>query len=179
MAEPGSITDIFLLPGEVRFESRDTRIRTLLGSCVAITLWHPRTLIGGMCHFMLPGRGTACPVDPTSTQRPSRPEATVAMRELDGRYADEALGILMYRVQAAGTSPEEYEAKIFGGGNQFTDALSAGIDVATRNVEAGLQLLAVHGFAPSAMHLGGSGHRQVILDLWSGDVWLRHVDLEG
>jgi chemotaxis protein CheD len=176
MAEPRTVTDIFLLPGQVRFASRDTRIRTLLGSCVAVTLWHPRVLIGGMCHFMLPTRGATSPVARTET-----PGAIAAARpeELDGRYADEALGILLYQVQAAGTQAGEYEAKIFGGGNQFTGHVSAGIDVATRNVEAGLRLLDLHGFAPSAMHLGGSGHRQVILDLWSGDVWLRHVDLEG
>ena len=26
------------------------------------------------------------------------------------------------------------------------------------------------------MHLGGTGHRQVVLDVWSGDVWVRHVE---
>jgi Chemotaxis protein; stimulates methylation of MCP proteins len=56
-----AIMEIFLQPGDWYFGDRDTRIRTLLGSCIAITIWHPRLLVGGMCHFLLPGRGTCTP----------------------------------------------------------------------------------------------------------------------
>jgi chemotaxis protein CheD len=160
MAEPADgIVEVFLSPGEVYFGSPPTRIRTLLGSCVAVTLWHPRLMIGGMCHYMMPSRNV-----------------TVPTAELSGRYADEAMLILLGELQAADTPPNDYVVKIFGGGNQFTKYAGAGIDVATRNVDAGLMLLSRHGLTPTAMHLGGSGHRQVILDLWSGDVWLNHVE---
>ena len=47
---------ISLLPGELYFGQRHL-LKTLLGSCVAITLWHPQRQLGGMCHFLLP---TAC-----------------------------------------------------------------------------------------------------------------------
>ncbi|MGI9213007.1 MAG: chemotaxis protein CheD, partial [Methylococcaceae bacterium] len=56
MDNPRDIIEIFLQPGEYYFSDRDTRIRTVLGSCVAITFWHPGILVGGMCHFMLPTR---------------------------------------------------------------------------------------------------------------------------
>src|SRR5690606_5865574 len=49
-------TEVNLLPGALWFGTGDVRLHTLLGSCVAITLWHPRYRYGGMCHFMLPGR---------------------------------------------------------------------------------------------------------------------------
>lgn len=45
---------VTLQPGEFHFGGANTRIQTLLGSCVAITLWHPIRRIGGMCHYMLP-----------------------------------------------------------------------------------------------------------------------------
>jgi chemotaxis protein CheD len=159
MHDPDQLIEIFLGPGDLHFGGRNTRVRTLLGSCVAVTLWHPRALIGGMCHYMMPSRHVPLPHD-----------------DLCGRYADEALLLLMHELYAADTPPHEYQVKIFGGGSQFV-GLSGGVDVASRNVEAGLALLAKHGLTPSAMHLGGSGHRQVILELWSGDVWLRHVDV--
>ena len=54
-----NVIEIFLQPGDFYFGDRDTRIRTLLGSCVSITMWHPRLHVGGMCHFMLPERGLA------------------------------------------------------------------------------------------------------------------------
>jgi chemotaxis protein CheD len=160
MTEPmEGIVEVFLSPGEVYFGDTRARIRTLLGSCVAVTLWHPRLMIGGMCHYMMPTRN-----------------ATVPGTELSGRYADEAMLMLLDALRGADTQPSDYVVKIFGGGNQFARYAGNGIDVATRNVDAGLMLLSRHGLTPTAMHLGGSGHRQVILDLWSGDVWLNHVD---
>src|SRR5439155_18563598 len=50
MRKPTAYLEIFLQPGEWYFGDADTRIRTLLGSCVAITMWHPRRCLGGMCH---------------------------------------------------------------------------------------------------------------------------------
>ena len=157
MGEPDHVIEVALGPGDLHFGDRFTRIRTLLGSCVAVTLWHPRAQIGGMCHYMMPTRG-----------------GEPAGAELSGRYADEAMEILMDELHSAGTSPRDYQVKMFGGGNQFAGAM--GIDVAARNVDFGMALLARHDLSLSAMHLGGNGHRQVILELWSGDVWLRHVD---
>ena len=51
------IREVFLQPGGFYFGGGRTRISTLLGSCISITLWHPARRIGGMCHFMLPTRG--------------------------------------------------------------------------------------------------------------------------
>ncbi len=158
MNAPEHVLDIFLQPGEFYFGDRDTRIRTLLGSCVAITLWHPRLHIGGMCHFMLPARA----VKPSDV--------------LDGRYADEAMLLFQKEVRAAKTKPGEYQAKMFGGGNMFrmpqrTDC----VDVACRNVMAARHLLRHHGHDVVSEHVGMHGHRNVIFELWSGDVWMRHV----
>jgi chemotaxis protein CheD len=150
--------EIFLQPGEVYFGDKSTRIRTVLGSCVAITLWHPRLKLGGMCHYML-GR------------RKRR-----ASGELDGRYADEALQLLLREINVLGGNPREYQVKLFGGGNMFVHAPSGTgqqINVADDNVVAGRELLAQHGFAISAEQLGGQGHRQVIFEISSGDVWVR------
>jgi len=157
--EPGGVLDVFLGPGELYFGDRNTRIRTLLGSCVALTLWHPFARLGGMCHYVVPSRSGAGP-----------------LHELEGRYADEALALLFAEIRTTATCPEEYEVKMFGGGSQFVGAAAAGMDVAARNVDAGLDLLHHYGLALTSMHLGGTGHRQVVLDVWSGDVWVRHVE---
>lgn len=159
MAEPEPAAQVFLHPGELWFGGGDVRVRTLLGSCVAVTLWHPQARIGGMCHYMTP----------------SRPSGS-ARAELNGRYADEALLMLLDGAAAAGTSPADYQVKMFGGGTQFAVPSGSAVDVAAWNVEAGLTLLQQHGLRLTAMHLGGTGHRQVILDIDRGDVWMRHVD---
>lgn len=156
--KPAAI-DIFLQPGEVYFGDRNTRIRTLLGSCVAITVWHARKKIGGMCHYLLPTRGRA------------------NNGELDGRYADEAVLLLLREIAVARTNPHDYQVKVFGGGNMFAPpkakARSTSMNVATRNIEMAEHLFARHGFVAAAEHLGGAGYRQIIFEVSSGDVWLR------
>lgn len=158
---PRQPVDRFLKPGEFHFSQRDTRIRTLLGSCVAITLWHPQLLIGGMCHYLLP----------TSAGPGQR------AGELDGRYADQAVRLFMRELARTGTRPEQYQVKLFGGGNQFPQLTqgATGGKVPERNIEAGQRLLADQGFRIEAQHIGGIGHRTLVFELWSGDVWLKHV----
>ena len=70
----------------------DTSLRTLLGSCIAITIWHPGRRIGGMCHFLLPSRA----------RRPGD--------ALDGRYGDEAMEAMMDLLKLTQTKPSEYAA---------------------------------------------------------------------
>ena len=156
--------EVFLQPGELWFGGRDTRIRTVLGSCVSITLWHPERLLGGMCHYMLPTRGARRASDP------------------DGRYADEALELLLRDIKKARTEPREYVVKMFGGGNMFPTAAATRANtghVGLRNVEAGQELLCAHGFVCKAEHLGGHGHRNLIFNVWNGDVWMKHIETPG
>jgi len=150
-------TEIVLQPGEFHFGDRNTRIRTLLGSCVAITLWHPKLLVGGMCHFLLPSR----PLIP---------------RSCDGRYGEEAMALLIAAIASHGTKPREYEAKLFGGGNMFPGKGKAdAFDVGTRNADIAMQMLARHGIVPKATSLGQAGYRNVYFDVGTGNVWVRHV----
>lgn len=157
--KPDFFIDVFLQPGEFYFSDRETRIRTLLGSCVAITLWHPRLQIGGMCHYLLP-------MGHVSHQT----------KELDGRYANDALTLFMHELEKSRTRPADYEVKMFGGGDQFPcQGNSDSISVSDKNTHAGRSFLKQHGFTLKAEHLGGTGHRNVIFDIWSGHVWMQHV----
>lgn len=153
--------EVFLTPGDFCFAGEDTRIRTLLGSCVSITLWHPGLRVGGMCHYMLPTRGW-------------RPNSDLG--SLDGRYADEAMLLFLRELDRHGTAPEQYVVKIFGGSNQFPASTSPGaMDISRGNVTAGLQLLQRHNFPLTAQHLGGTGFRRLSVDLATGVVSLTHV----
>ena len=172
-SSPNTIRDVSLAPGEHFFGGGSTRIRTILGSCVAITVWHPKLHVGGMCHYMLPNRrGTRLP-----SRKGVRPGVcpTGESRELAGRYADEAVELLVREIRRANTRTAEYQTKIFGGGQMFD--LVAGVGVATdigqRNIEAALQLSREHGFQLAAQQLGGRGHLSLFFDLWSGHVWCK------
>lgn len=159
MNEPGFYIDIFLQPGDFYFGDHETRIRTILGSCVSITMWHPIRRIGGMCHYMLP--------------KNKHPSANLG---LDGKYADEAMRLFLKEIKASGTAVHDYEVKIFGGGNQFPGQDMRVFSVSENNVKIGRQLLSQYGFKVKSEHLGGVGPRNIMFDLWSGDVWVKHVD---
>lgn len=146
--------DVFLQPGEFYFGDADTVIRTTLGSCVAITLWHPRRRVGGMCHYLLPSR--------------SGRDGGAA-----GRYADEAMELFFKEIAAVGTRLSDYEAKLFGGASMFNHR--RGVDVAGRNVIKAQELTLRYGLKVRAQSLGGTGHRQLIFDIRSGDVWVRQA----
>ena len=155
------LNDVFLQPGAFYFGGPDVRVRTLLGSCVAMTLWHPRLRVGGIAHFMLPSRS-----------RPRR------MGEaLDARYADEVIELFSERVRALRTKAADYDVKLFGGGNMFPHMVRVKdcSDVPCRNVQAARRLVSEHGFMLKAEHLGGRGHRSLIFVLRDGVVYVRHA----
>jgi chemotaxis protein CheD len=155
------IREVFLHPGDFYFGDAETRIVTLLGSCVSITVWSPRLRVGGMCHFMLPPRGVI-------------PEGA----SYDGRYGDEAMLLMMKRIWNLGVEPTEFQAKVFGGANMFQlQCQKSEMNVGDRNIEMALTLLDRYQIPIKAKHLGGDGHRKLMLDIWSGDVWLKHQPL--
>lgn len=151
-------TEIFLHPGEYYFGDQHTRLRTILGSCVAVTMWHPILRIGGMCHFLLPTRGA------------------VTIPVLEGRYGDEALLMFLKEAVARETNPAVYTVKLFGGGNMFQQpGLAMTTDIGGRNVARAEELLQAFGFPIAARHVRDVGHRNIVFDLWSGHVWVKHV----
>lgn len=161
MARLRSHIEIFLQPGELFVAGHEYQLRTILGSCVSITLWHPATCTGAMSHFMLPSRGAA---------------KTAAAAELDGRYGDEAMHLMASQLAAQGVAVAQCQGKVFGGGNMFPRHLHGkAINVGQSNGEAARALLRAHGVELVSEHLFGLGHRQVIFDVGNGDVWVHQV----
>jgi len=155
------VEEIYLAPGSLCFRSSPTRIRTLLGSCVSMIVWHPVRKLGGISHCLLPGR---------------RQRGML----LDGSYVDEAFEWLMQNIQGYRSEASEYQLKLFGGGEMFPEQPRdhAAGDIASLNCAAVTAIAARLQLSPCAMDLGGTGHRSLVFDTWSGDVWVRHLSLQ-
>jgi chemotaxis protein CheD len=151
--------DVFLKPGEYFVGDATHRIRTLLGSCVSMTLWSPRRRVGAMSHFLLAQRG----------------RALRAGEGLDGRYGDEALQLMLVQLAALDVRAGECQAKIFGGGEMFPGQPSRVIGIGRRNGEAARELLLQHGIEVASESLFGAGHRQIVFDVAKGHVWVRQI----
>lgn len=155
--------EVLLQPGEYFVGDATHRIRTLLGSCVSVTLWSPLRRIGAMSHFLLATRGGGAPLKPS----------VVAC---DARYGDEALGLMLSELARQKVNAAQCQAKIFGGGDMFpAQKLRNDMAIGRRNGEAARSLLQAHGIEVVSESLFGEGHRQIIFDVGSGHVWSRQV----
>ncbi|PXW95507.1 chemotaxis protein CheD [Sphaerotilus hippei] len=150
---PGEHLNLFA--GQFFFGREPSTVRTLLGSCVAVVLWHPQRRLGGMCHFLLPQR-----------QRP-------AGQARDARYGDEALAMMVEALRQSGTDPRDYEAHLYGGADTMPDQTDLRLNIGERNIERGWSLIDHYGFTLQAIDVGDRVPRQVRLDLGTGEVEMR------
>lgn len=158
--ETGATIEVYLLPGEYFVGDARYRIRTVLGSCVSITLWHRRLRIGAMSHFLLSEREHE------------------AAEELSGRYGKDAMALMVAQLQERGVRVRECEAKVFGGGTMFPGIeASRQQGIGHRNGVAAEKLLAEYGIPVVSESLFGTGHRHILFDVATGDVWVRQGDI--
>ncbi|MBL8347870.1 MAG: chemotaxis protein CheD [Rubrivivax sp.] len=150
MAQPGAA--VSLMPGELWFGAEATSVRTLLGSCVALTLWHPRLRVGGMCHYLLPSR----------RRKDGEP--------LDGRYGDEAVLAMVNLLERHGGRAGEFVAHLYGGADTMADAAGVKFNVGERNIERGWSLLDHFGFSLEGVDVGDNVPRTVTLKLDTGAI---------
>lgn len=146
---------VFLLPGQWYFGATGATVKTLLGSCIAVTLWHPVKGMGGMCHFLLP-------------TRPRTPDGA-----LDGRFGDEALELLVREIKRTGTRTADYEVHLYGGADTMPDQARVKFNIGERNVEKAWELIDKYGFQLQCVDVGGNEPRNVTIDLSSGEVVLK------
>lgn len=152
-AQPGQ--HLMLMPGQMHFGQAAASLRTLLGSCVAVTLWHPERRIGGMCHFLLPSR--------------SNRVGEVA----DGRYGDDALDAMVQAIKLTRTDPRDYHAHLYGGADTLPDGVQVKFNVGERNIEKGWSLIDQYGFQLQGVDVGEDVPRTVTLTLETGNVEMR------
>lgn len=140
-----------LLPGQWAFV-RAGALKTLLGSCVSILVWHRERGFGGMCHYLLPSR----------LRRPGE--------ALDPRYGDEAMELMAQAMQRMGTRSNEYEAHLYGGADTLPDGVTMKFNVGERNIEKGMELCDQYGLNLVAVDVGDQVPRTVTLLLPEGKV---------
>jgi len=150
--------DIFLMPGDYFVGDERYRVRTLLGSCVSITLWHPARRIGAMSHFLLPDGRKKAGAKP-------------------GMYGTDAMQLLMEGLEQHGVPLAQCQGKIFGGAAMFprNDKVR---DIGSQNGDFARAMLQHQGIHVVSESLFGEGHRQLIFTIRSGEVLSRQVPPE-
>lgn len=145
----------YVLPGQVYASAVPTRFVTVLGSCIAVCLYDPGRGIGGLNHFLLPGRPVAA-----DEREPLR-------------WGVPAIARLLQLVQAAGARHGALQAKVFGGAQITARDVPPAMRIGERNVESALAELARLDIPVMNRSLGGAAGRKIIFDSHTGMVWAR------
>ncbi len=145
----------------VSTDSRDELI-TVVGSCVAVTLYDKDNHIGGLVHIVLPGR------------RMSR-------REDDQRafFADTGMQLLIEEVSKAGANRENIEANVVGGASTISDHEEDTIGV--KNAKTVISILKTAVIPIRTKDIGGESGRKMLLCIDNGklDIWKSAPQSEG
>ena len=151
---------VFVLPGESHFATKQTKIATVLGSCVSVCLFDEVKKCGGLNHYMLPEQGDG--------------------NWVRGKYGDLAIRDLIADLKKACSDKKNIKAQIFGGGNVTGHLGSSGSDVGERNVDVALQLLGKFEIALVRRDVGGFNGRKIFMDSSTGVVEVNQIArLEG
>ena len=145
----------FLHAGHVLVATAPTRITTILGSCVAVCLWHSPSQVGGVNHFLLPDW---------------------AASERSARYGNAAIDELFEGMIGAGAAVAELQAKVFGGANVIGPLQrTSGPTLGDRNIELAKQQLAERGVPIVASDVGGDYGRKLIFHTDEGTAWIKRL----
>ena len=158
MSERAASEPLFLQPGELIRTVGPARVRTVLGSCVAITVRVPRLRRAAIAHCLLPEAGV--------------PAETLPDKELL-RYVDTTLERMLREFADRGAGPQDLEVKLFGGADRIGGGIGGRFRVGTRNIETALKILEGRGISVAASGVGGRRGRVIEFDTESGEVVVR------
>ncbi|HTF96761.1 MAG TPA: chemotaxis protein CheD [Cellvibrio sp.] len=143
-------------PGDWYFGTEYKRLHTVLGSCVALTAWHPKFKVGGLCHYLLA----------------SLPDSRGVAR--DCRYAVNALEQMRLAMLAFGR-PHDFELGLFGGGDMF--AFATPTSIGADNIQFAREWLIRERLRPRHIDVGGTISRSLTLVMATGEIQLKHYQM--
>jgi chemotaxis protein CheD len=139
--------------GQAMFAREPVRLTTILGSCVAVTLYSPHRRLGMLGHIVLPhSKGSA-----------SNP----------AKFADTAVPYMLATLKSHGVEARELTAKLAGGACMFGTGLC--MQIGESNVQATVEALESAGIRIAARDVCGSNGRRISFDLATGSIVVTSV----
>lgn len=147
--------------GEMVFSdnNEDILITYGLGSCVAITAYHPELKIGGLVHIALPSSAI------NEEKSKSKP----------GYFADTGVSEFFNRFSKLGKMIEkdDVDVKIIGGAMRINNNLEIG----KRNLDAVIKFILANSYKIKSQDIGGGISRTVRLRIKDGEVTIKNTNL--
>ncbi|MBU0994427.1 MAG: chemotaxis protein CheD [Proteobacteria bacterium] len=160
---------VFLKAGEVLIAEKPSRIYTILGSCVAVIMFSPRTGIGAICHAQLAENketssrcSDTCPVKCF----------TQVSKTTQFKYVSCSIRYMVDQFEKRGISKKEIDVKLFGGAN----VLKSGNNQQTighQNIETATKILKNMRLEVISHSVGGNTGMTLYFDSNTGIVHLK------
>jgi chemotaxis protein CheD len=155
-----------LQPGALLVTQEPLWVVTLLGSCVAVTMFNARFHLAAICHAMLPkphGKGVPGP----------SPDDYF-------RYMSHVIPAMVERFAQLGLPPNEVEVKMFGGGNVIDLGGDPHDDrsIGDANIALARQLLRSARFQIRGENVGGNRGCKILFNTQTGQVLHKRLSRE-
>jgi chemotaxis protein CheD len=134
--------------GQISVGRAPVHFKTVLGSCIALVLYHPRIKTGAMAHIVLPD----------SAERDGAP----------GKFADTAVPHMLQLLEEQGAPLHGLTAKFAGGANMFGG--TGPMKIGDANAEAVSRALRIAGIQIAGQEVGGTKGRRVTFDCSTGEM---------
>jgi chemotaxis protein CheD len=154
---------VYLKPGEYYFGDQPVQIHTVLGSCVAVSMFHRRTGLAALCHTLAPDCRSAV----ACQKRCDRPY----------HYVSCTIPSMIRSFSARMIPASDVEVKLFGGA-ALIDAPEGdahGSSVGMMNIAAARNSFQKLGIILKASDVGGRCGRKIIFDTRTGDVLVKRM----
>lgn len=158
-------SSVYLMPGELYVSEAPAIVSTVLGSCVAVTMFSPSRRIGAICHGLLPvcrgGQGCNCD----------------ALCLDSMRYVECSMWKMVEALKAKQIAATELEVKMFGGAEMFgTSGQEArAATVGRQNIDKALEIIEGIGLRLVASDVGGFRGRKIFFNTSTGEVLLKRL----
>jgi len=131
-----------------------------IGSCIALVIYDPINMTGGLAHIMLPAfTGSSYKLHPYA-------------------YADSAVKVFITRLTGIGSDKKSLVAKAAGGANMFTNNHPGTQTVGEQNVLSVKLILEKYKIPLIGADLGGKKGRSVELKLIDGGLFVSTIEGE-
>jgi chemotaxis protein CheD len=140
-----------------------TRVITVLGSCLTVTMYCRRLGMGGICHGQLP----RCDL-----KKPCDSNCLGCLKYVDCSILQMVKIFDQNRVKRS-----EIEVKCFGGADMFSRSSdrSSIVTIGRQNIEAAQETLTSVGLHPIALDVGGLQGRKIYFYAHTGEVFLKRL----
>lgn len=139
---------IFLNPGELVFSRKPLLVRTILGSCVGVSLFDKELKTGGLCHYLFPTHNRG---------------------EKSTKYGDIALSLMLKKFIQNGSSLSNLVAGVIGGAFVVYSEREI-FFTGDENVEVAMEFLRSKKIYIKHMNTGGDYGRNVIFHSRTGEL---------